>query len=137
MPAPFGARATSRIAGSMRAGRGVPLFVAKEPSGPEAVMPGDGCGMVSLPLGGGIADGLIEAGGKAGPDAPRDDRFGKGVRVRGDPRDAKTASEHLAPLLCPMRRMAVGRNANGVRGQWPPDPAVSDATASNTCVFAI
>ena len=100
-------------------------------------MSGNGCGTVSLPSGGEIADGLIEAGGKAEPDAPRDDRFGKGVRVRGDPRDAKTASEHLAPFHRPMRRMAVGRNANGVRGQWPPDPAVSDATASNTCVFAI
>lgn len=100
-------------------------------------MSGNGCGTVSLPSGSGIAKGLLEAGGKAGPDAPRGGQFGKGVRVRGDPRDAKTASEHLAPFLLPVRRMAVSRNANGVRGQWPPDPAVSDATASNTCVTTI
>lgn len=123
--------------GRCRRAGACPLFVANGPSVSEAVMSGNGYETVSLPSGGGIAKGLFEAGGKAGPDARWSGQFSKGVRVRGDPRDAKTASEHLAPLSCPMRRMAVGRNANGVRGQWPPDPAVSDATASNTCASAI
>ncbi len=49
-------------------------------------MSGDGYGTMSLPSGGEIAKGLFEAGGEAGPDAPWGDQFGKGVRVRGDPR---------------------------------------------------
>lgn len=113
------------------------MFVAKAPSGAKAAMSGDGDGTMSLPSGGGIAKGLLEAGGKAGPDAPRGGQFGKGVRVRGDPRDAKTASEHLAPLFLPMRRMAVGRNANGVRANGRRTPLSVDATASNTCTIAI
>lgn len=97
------------------------MFVAKGPSGLEAVMLGDGCGSVSLPSGGGIADGLHEAGGKAGPDALRGDRFGKGVRVRGETRDAKTASEHLAPLLPACRdrlRASFSRNAGFRCAEW-------------------
>lgn len=95
--APFEARLTCVSPGRCKRTRACPVFAAKVLSGAKAAMSGDGCGTMSLPSGDEIAKGLFEAGGKAGPDAPWGGQFGKGVRVRGDPRDAKTASEHLAP----------------------------------------
>ncbi len=115
-----------------------PRFGAKGPSGLAAAMSGDGHGTVAPPSGDGAAAGLCEARGKAGQDAPRGGRFRKGVRGRGQTRDARTASEHLAPLPfsgAPDGSEAGKQTGSVANGRRTP-PSV-DATASNTCKLAI